>query len=102
MPTQNAEGRPSSREEPAPGLTSALPAGSPSANKSFEPHRQRLDLFGTRCRELVERINVGSISFIDGVDLAYSAAIWSGLVDDVTDDAVQAVMAQAFMRVRPP
>jgi hypothetical protein len=64
--------------------------------------RQRLDLFRARCHDLIERVNVGSIGFIEGVDLAYSAAIWSSLVDDVGDDAVQAVMRDAFLGVRRP
>jgi hypothetical protein len=64
--------------------------------------RQRLDLFRVRCHDLIERINFGSIGFIEEVDLAYSAAIWSGLVDDVGVDAVQAVMRDAFLGVRRP
>jgi hypothetical protein len=50
-----------------------------SGNNANLLARQRLDLFGARCHELIERINFGAISFIDGVDLAYSAALWSGL-----------------------
>jgi len=58
---------------------------------------QRLDLFATRCRDQVERVNAGKVPFIESVDLLYSAAVWSGLLDDVGDDAVQAVMRDAFM-----
>jgi hypothetical protein len=32
--------------------------------------------------------------------MAYSAAIWSGLADDLGDEAVQAVMRDAFMGAR--
>jgi hypothetical protein len=71
-----------------------------SPNNLPDPNRQRLDLFGARCRELAERVNFGSISFIDAVDMAYSAAVWSGLADDLGDDAVLAVMRDAFMGVR--
>jgi hypothetical protein len=53
-----------------------------------------LRLFNTRCRELAV------LPFIDAVDLAYDAAIWSGLVDLVGDDRVQACMAEAFMGLR--
>jgi hypothetical protein len=87
---------------PAPALAGCEPRGfvpeqnGPEAT-SNNYARQRLDLFGTRCRDLVERINSGSISFIDAVDMAYSAAIWSGLADDLGDDAVQKVMADVFI-----
>jgi hypothetical protein len=57
---------------------------------------RRLDLFAVRCRDLRDRVMAGSIPFIDAVDIAYEAAIWSGLVDDVGDDRVQAAMALAF------
>jgi hypothetical protein len=56
-----------------------------------------LDLFHDRCCTLAERVSAGGISFIDAVDLAYSAAQFSGLADRVGDDAVQAVMGSAFM-----
>lgn len=84
------------------GATDQLGSTVIPANSANRLARQRLDLFGARCHELVERINFGSISFIDGVDLAYSAAIWSGLVDDVGDDAVQTIMCDAFLGVRRP
>jgi hypothetical protein len=61
-----------------------------------EINRNRLDLFAVRCGELAERVERGTISFVDAVDMAYSAAIWSGLIDDVGDDMVQHVMAVAF------
>ncbi|MPZ58740.1 MAG: hypothetical protein GEU91_20065 [Rhizobiales bacterium] len=57
---------------------------------------RRLDLFAIRCRDLADRVSTGTIGFIDAVDMAYEAATWSGLVDDVGDDAAQAVMALAF------
>lgn len=57
---------------------------------------RRLDLFAVRCRDLRDRVMAGSISFVDAVDLGYEAAVWSGLVDGVGDDQVQAVMALAF------
>jgi hypothetical protein len=43
----------------------------------------QLDLFGSRVAELVQRVNFGTIGLIDAVDLAWEAAIWSGLVDGV-------------------
>jgi hypothetical protein len=36
------------------------------------------------------------------VDTAYSAAVWSGLVDSVGDDAVQKVLQAAFGTCRRP
>jgi hypothetical protein len=42
------------------------------------------------------------LSFTDAVDLAYSAAVWSGLADQYGDDAVQAVLARAFAKARAP
>ena len=57
----------------------------------------QLDLFHDRCCTLANRVIAGGIGFIDAVDLAYTAAQFSGLADCVGDDAVQAVMANAFM-----
>ena len=57
---------------------------------------RRLELFAIRCRDLRDRVVRGDISFIEAVDMAYSAAIWSGLSDDLGDDTVQNVMAVAF------
>ena len=56
-----------------------------------------LDLFHDRCCTLADRVVDGGIGFIDAVDLAYTAAHFSGLADRVGDDAVQAVMANAFI-----
>jgi hypothetical protein len=64
--------------------------------------RQRLDLFAGRCRQMVECINAGAVPFIWGIDCLYDAAVWSGLADDVGDDAIQAAMADAFMGARRP
>jgi hypothetical protein len=57
---------------------------------------RRLDLFAVRCRDLRDQVVDGRMSFIDAVDMAYSAAVWSGLADDVGDDQVQHLMAVAF------
>jgi hypothetical protein len=95
----------SKASRPAPALAGREPRGIDlgqidSVATSKNSAGQRLDLFGTRCRELAERVNSGSISFIDAVDMAYSAAVWSGLADDAGDDAVQKVMADVLMGVR--
>jgi hypothetical protein len=63
--------------------------------------RRQLELFVARCRQLADRVRLGQIGFIEAVDTAYSAAQWSGLADNVTDDRLQACLAYAFMGVRP-
>jgi len=65
-----------------------------------DPARRQLGLFAVRCDEIADRIAAGTLPFIEGVDLLYSAAIWSGLTDSVGDDQVQQVMADAFLRTR--
>jgi hypothetical protein len=56
-------------------------------------------LFERRCKTLAGRVGCNQLNFIDAVDVAYDAATWSGLVDAVGDDVVQATMARAFMTV---
>jgi hypothetical protein len=56
-----------------------------------------LDLLFARALQIADRVELGLLPFIDGVDLAYSAAQWSGLVDIAGDDLVQHVLASAFM-----
>jgi hypothetical protein len=56
-----------------------------------------LDLLRDRCRTLADRVRSGEIPFLDGVDLAYSAADFSGLVNRYGDDEVQKIIASAFM-----
>jgi hypothetical protein len=72
-----------------------------SGMSSSEHSRAQLKLFAIRCGDMVERIAAGEVRFIDGVDLLYDAAVWSGLADGVGDDAVQHVMAAAFTPLRP-
>jgi hypothetical protein len=67
------------------------------ASKTTSFAERQLDLFGTRCHELAERVSAGVMPFVQAVDLAYEAAIWSGVCDSVGDDAVQKIMAEAFM-----
>lgn len=61
-----------------------------------EHHMRTLELLALRCCDLSERVEANTISFLDAVDMAYSAAVWSGLIDSVGDDAVQKVMYAAF------
>jgi hypothetical protein len=60
----------------------------------------QLALFSERVRVLAERVAAGQLGFINAIDLAYDAATWSGLIDSVGDDKVQAALAVAFMGVR--
>jgi hypothetical protein len=61
---------------------------------------RRLEILALRGLELADRVAEGSIKFIDAVDVAYDAALWSGLVDLVGDDIVQATLAAAFANAR--
>jgi hypothetical protein len=69
---------------------------------SSQVSRQQLVLFERRCQTLADRVSCKQLNFVDAVDLAYEAAIWSGLADAVGDDVVQATMGNAFMKVRRP
>jgi len=61
---------------------------------------QPLALLLERCRTLAARVADGELAFIDAIDMAYSAADWSGLVDRYGDDVVQLVLADAFIGCR--
>ena len=60
---------------------------------------RRLDLLALRARDMRDKVMAGRIGFADAVDMVYSAAVWADLVDDYGDDAVQYVLATAFMDV---
>lgn len=78
----------------APGIN-----GHPPPGQFVE---RQLELFGARCQELADRVRAGQIAFIEAVDMAYEAAIWSGLTDAAGDDPVQWVMATVFMDLPRP
>ena len=61
---------------------------------------RQLEIFASRSRELAVRVAAGQVTFLDAVDLLYSAAEWAGLVENVGDDVVQAVLVTAFVNVR--
>jgi hypothetical protein len=71
---------------------------------NLAPARQftvrQLEILAIRAGELADRVAVGQIKFLDAVDLAYEAAIYSGLIDAAGDDIVQAVLAAAFATAR--
>jgi hypothetical protein len=63
---------------------------------------RRLEIFALRCLDLADPVAENQIGFLDAIDLAYDAATWSGLTDNVGDDVVQACMAAAFANARRP
>jgi hypothetical protein len=63
---------------------------------------RQVEILALRSLELADRVAAGEIKFLDAVDVAYEAAIWSGLVEAVGDDIVQAVIAGAFANARRP
>jgi hypothetical protein len=63
---------------------------------------RRLEIFARRCLDLADRVAEHRIAFLDAVDIAYEAATWSGLVDEVGDDVVQFTMAACFANARRP
>jgi hypothetical protein len=62
----------------------------------------QLELFARRCLDLADQAASYRLAFLNAVDLAYDAALWAGLVDDLGDDIVQATMAAAFANARRP
>lgn len=62
----------------------------------------QLEILARRSLELADRVAEHEIAFIDAVDMAYQAAIWSGLTETVGDDVVQTILHEAFRHVRKP
>jgi hypothetical protein len=60
---------------------------------------RQLEHLALRSLELADRVAAGEIAFLDAVDVAYEAALWSGLTNTVGDDIVQATLA-AVLRMR--
>jgi hypothetical protein len=60
----------------------------------------QLELFARRCLDLADAVAENRMAFLDAIDMAYSAAEWCGLVDDLGDDIVQATMAAAFANAK--
>jgi hypothetical protein len=58
-----------------------------------------LDLLYEKSCTLATRVADSELGFLDAVDMAYSAAQWAGLCETAGDDAVQIVLATAFMGV---
>ena len=74
-----------------------------SVTRTVLEHASRqLEILALRSLELADRVAVGEIAFLDAVDLANEAAVWSGLTDTVGDDIVHATLAAAFANARRP
>ena len=69
---------------------------------SLEHRTRQLEILTLRSLELADRVAAGEIAFLDAVDIAYDAAVWSGLSSTVGDDVVQATLAAAFANARSP
>jgi hypothetical protein len=69
---------------------------------SLERQTRQLEILALRCLELADRVAVGEIAFLDAVDIAYEAAVLSGLTSTIGDDIVQATLAAAFANARHP
>jgi hypothetical protein len=71
-----------------------------SDEQSTRKNGRRLEILTLRSLELADRVADGQLYFLDAVDLAYEAAVWSGLVAAVGDNIVQATLAAAFANAR--
>jgi hypothetical protein len=69
---------------------------------SLEHRTRQLEILALRSLELADRVAAGEIAFLDAVDIAYEAAVWSGLTSTVGDEIVQATLAAAFANARSP
>jgi hypothetical protein len=59
-----------------------------------------LDIFIARCEARAKLWQVGELSLHDAVDALQAAAVRSGLVTEIGQDHVQAIMAEAFAALR--
>jgi hypothetical protein len=73
-----------------------------TANSSHSRYSRQLEILAIRALELADQVAAGQLRFLDAVDLAYEAACWSGLVQAIGDDVVQATLAAAFANARRP
>jgi hypothetical protein len=61
---------------------------------------RQLEILALRSSELADRVKAGELELLDGVDMALSAAEWSGLIESVGHDVVQTVLHEAFIIAR--
>ena len=83
-------------------MNSNLAHATPIANRNFENHQaKQLEILALRSFQLADRVASGELQFLDAIDVAFDAAVASGLADEVGDDVTQTVLTVAFERVRP-
>jgi hypothetical protein len=58
-----------------------------------------LDIFTARCEARAMLFAIGDYTLHDAVDALQAAAVESGLVGEIGQDAVQEIMARAFAKV---
>jgi hypothetical protein len=61
---------------------------------------RQMAIFVVRSFELADRVAIGELELIDGVDMAIEAARWSGLAASIGDDTVQEILHEAFAGVQ--
>lgn len=71
-------------------------------SKGTAKDSRQLEILALRSLELADRVAAGKIGFLDAIDLAYEAAVWSGLSEAVGDHVVQATLAAAFANAKRP
>lgn len=69
---------------------------SPPSETQIDFVAAQLSLLAIRGSQLADRVTLGQINFLDAVDLAYDAAVSSGLVDAVGDEQIQKLLAACF------
>lgn len=72
-----------------------------SAAINKRTHPSPLEVFEARCEVRALLYAVGEITLHDAVDELQAAAIDTGVVAEIGQDAVQAIMAAAFAESRP-
>jgi hypothetical protein len=60
-----------------------------------------LEIFAERCQARALLWALGELSMPEAVDAPHDWSVGRGLVDRLGQDAVQAIIAQAFAEVRP-
>ena len=60
----------------------------------------QLEILFQRACVLADRVADGALPLLDAVDMCQSAAEWAGLIDAAGQDAVQQVLAAAFVGAR--
>jgi len=75
-------------------------ATQPAEIAATPPADPPLDLLFERCCQLADRVEDGTLGFLDAVDMAWSAAEFAGTIDRTGPDLCQWVLACAFVGTR--